>query len=107
MMLRTAAICLVLAGSSCSKHEPRTHQVAIRGMKYVPAELTVDVGDTIVWTNEDVLPHTVTSATPAPAAFDSKDIAAKAQWKLTVSTAGEYAYTCTYHPPMKATIVVR
>jgi plastocyanin len=100
------ALCSVLLGCG-SKHEPRTYHVAIRAMQFVPAQLTVDVGDTIVWTNEDVLPHTATSGIPAPAVFDSKQIASKHEWQLTVSAAGEYSYACTYHPTMLGKLVVR
>ncbi|HEX5058577.1 MAG TPA: cupredoxin family copper-binding protein [Kofleriaceae bacterium] len=105
MMLRAAAICVALL--ACHKHEPRTYQVAIKGMQFVPAELSVEIGDTVVWTNEDILPHTVTSGIPAPATFDSREIASKKQWSLTVSAAGEYTYNCTYHPPMTAKLIVR
>jgi plastocyanin len=105
-MIARFALCLALAGCG-SKHEPKTYQVEIRGMQFVPASLTVDVGDTVVWTNHDVLPHTVTSGIPAPTAFDSKEIAAKAQWTLTVSAAGEYNYACTYHPTMLGKLVAR
>lgn len=105
-MLRTAALAIALLACG-SKREPQTHHVEIRGMDYVPAELTVNVGDTIVWTNHDVLPHTVTSAIPAPTAFDSREIASKQQWQLTVSAAGEYSYVCTYHPTMRARLSAR
>ena len=105
MIGRAAAVCVALLG--CGKHEPRTHEVAIVGMKFVPAELSVSVGDTIVWKNQDVLPHTVTSGIPSPVAFDSKEIASQREWRMTVSAPGEYAYTCTYHPPMQAKLVVR
>lgn len=104
-MLRAAVICVALVG--CSKHEPRTHQVVITGMQFVPANLSVNVGDTIVWTNQDVLPHTATSGIPSPMAFDSKEIASRRQWSLTVSAAGDYAYSCTYHPTMRGTLVAK
>jgi plastocyanin len=104
--MRALVVCLALLGCG-SKHVPTTYQVEIRGMKFVPAELAVAVGDTIVWTNHDVLPHTVTSAIPAPAAFDSKEIGATKQWTLTVTAPGEYSYACTYHPTMTGKLQVR
>ena len=105
MMIRAAALCTALFG--CAKHEPRTYEVAIVGMQFVPAELSVSIGDTIVWTNQDVLPHTVTSGIPSPIAFDSKEIASHREWRMTASAPGEYAYTCAYHPTMRAKLVVR
>ena len=38
-----------------------THQVAIQGFKFVPDNLAVAVGDTIIFTNEDSAPHTATA----------------------------------------------
>lgn len=101
------ALAFVLLLGCGSKHAAKTYQVEIKGMQFVPAQLTVDVGDTIVWTNDDVLPHTVTSGIPSPASFDSKEIAAKATWSLTVAAAGDYNYGCTYHPTMKGQLTVR
>lgn len=97
--------CLCACGSKA--RTPRTHQVEIRAMQFVPAELAVAIGDTVVWTNADVLPHTVTSATPSAATFDSHEIAAKQQWRYEVTTAGELAYVCTYHPTMRAKLTAR
>lgn len=97
----------VVTACSGKGHEPKTHHVDIRGMKYVPEALEVNVGDTVVWTNSDVMPHTVTSTAPAPAAFDSKDLPAKQKWQYRVTAAGEHPYVCTYHPTMRGTITAR
>jgi plastocyanin len=79
-----------------------THTVVIKATSYAPQALTIKRGDTVVWVNEDPFPHTVTAA----GAFDSKSIAAGASWKYTPRHAGEYAYTCTFHPNMKGTLRV-
>jgi plastocyanin len=98
---------LVLAGAAaCSSSSgPRTHQVAIRDMQFTPAELTVAVGDTIVWTNDDLVPHTVTSKPPGT--FDSTQLDSHAQWRYVVTAAGAFPYVCTYHPTMHGTITAR
>ena len=101
------AIGIGLAACSAKAREPHTHQVEIRAMQYVPAYLDVAVGDTVVWTNADVVPHTVTSSVPSVAVFDSRSIGNKQQWQYTVTKAGEHAYVCTYHPTMKATLTAR
>jgi plastocyanin len=69
---------------------------------YQPDALTVKRGDTVVWVNKDPFPHTVT----AKGIFDSRDIAAGKSWTYTASKPGEYAYICTLHPNMKATLKV-
>jgi plastocyanin len=88
------------AGASAGK--PATHRVTIEGLKNDPETLTVRRGDTIVWTNKDPFPHTVTAA----GKFDSRDIAADGSWKYVARTAGEFAYICTLHPNMKGTLRV-
>jgi plastocyanin len=65
--------------------------------------VTVKRGDSVVWINEDPFPHTVTAA----GAFDSKSIAADGSWKYRPLRAGEFAYTCTFHPNMKGTLNVQ
>lgn len=82
--------------------KPATHTVVMQATSYSPAALTVKRGDTVVWVNKDPFPHTVTS----PGAFDSKSIAAGSSWTYKARKAGEYAYTCTFHPNMKATLRV-
>jgi plastocyanin len=103
------AVALVCAGGllhagagAIAAGKPATHTVVIDGTNYAPATLTVKRGDTVVWINKDPFPHTVT----AKGVFDSHDIAASRSWKYTARKAGEFAYICTLHPTMKATLKV-
>ena len=80
-----------------------THTVKIEGMQFVPATLTVKKGDRIVWQNKDVVPHTAT----AKGSFDSGSIAPDKSWSHAMAKAGSYDYVCTFHPGMKATVVVK
>ena len=89
-----------LAAGAAGK--PVTHHVVIDGLKYEPETVTVRRGDTIIWTNKDPFPHTVT----APGKFDSHDIAAGASWKYVARSVGQYDYICTLHPNMKGTLRV-
>ena len=41
---------------------PQVHTVLIEGMRFQPKGLTVAAGDTVVWINRDMVPHTATSA---------------------------------------------
>lgn len=105
---RLHAFVLAAGLAACSESRaPKTHHVEIRAMQYVPAELTVAVGDTVVWTNIDVVPHTVTSSIPSAATFDSQGIERSRQWQYKITTAGEIAYVCTYHPTMRAKLIAR
>ncbi len=90
-------------GKTPSRQEPTTHVIAIKDFQYVPASLTVNAGDTIVWKNEDRAPHTAT----ARDTFDSGTIAYGKAWTLVADRKGTFAYICTLHPRMKATLIVR
>lgn len=80
-----------------------THTVRIEGMQFVPATLTVKAGDRIVWRNADLVPHTATAA----GRFDSGAIQPGKSWTHAVPPPGRYDYVCTFHPGMKATLVVQ
>lgn len=82
----------------------QTHTVTIEGVRFQPDHLTVARGDTVVWVNKDLVPHTATSESGG---FDSGTIPAGGSWEYTVRQKGEFAYTCTYHPTMKATLNVK
>ncbi|RQS14464.1 cupredoxin family copper-binding protein [Burkholderia sp. Bp8998] len=80
-----------------------THRITIEGMRFNPASLTVERGDTIVWVNQDLVAHTATAA----GAFDSHAIAPGASWTYVANTPGRHAVVCTFHPEMTATLTVK
>ncbi len=83
---------------------PRKHTVIIEGTRFQPESLTVKAGDTIVWVNKDLFPHT---ATASNSTFDSQVIPAGASWKYVAKKKGEFAYGCVFHPTMKADLMVK
>jgi plastocyanin len=89
---------------SAERPKPKTHTVIIEGMRFQPESLTVARGDTIVWVNKDLFPHTATSEAGR---FDSQIIQAEKSWTFTAGKKGEFAYTCTFHPTMKAVLYVK
>jgi len=107
--VRAAVSSLGLFLLSCSRNNPvpqppppQTHTIAIEGMRFQPEDLTVRVGDTIVWTNKDVFAHTAT----AEGTFDSRNIDANGSWRFTAGAAGNIPYICALHPTMKAMVRV-
>ncbi len=72
---------------------------------YTPADLTVVIGvnNTVKWTNNDVMPHTVTAR---DASFDSGNMNPGATFVYTFTRPGVYQYTCTYHGWMHGTVNV-
>jgi plastocyanin len=77
--------------------------VAMRNMKFSPAAVEIKPGETVEWTNEDITPHTATSAP----LFDSGSIDPNKSWRHTFTQPGNFPYTCTFHPDMKAVITVK
>jgi plastocyanin len=90
--------------TSQAKEGVKTYMVTIEGLRFNPATLAVTSGDRIVWINKDPFPHTVTANAKS---FDSQNLAADSSWGYVTRIPGEYAYGCTYHPSMKAILIVR
>ncbi len=79
--------------------------VAIEDFLFSPQDLTIEVGDTVTWTNLDSVSHTATS-TSGPASFDSGFLAIGDTFSFTFDTAGTYEYFCEPHPNMIGSITV-
>jgi plastocyanin len=77
--------------------------VQIAGFAFAPAAITVKAGTTVTWTNADGAAHTVTAN---DGSFDSGSLDKGATFSQTFSKAGTFAYHCTFHSGMKATITV-
>jgi len=96
------AVSAALAGCGAA---PERHEVDIRDFVYRPASAIAVLGDTLVWTNHDLVPHTVTDV---DGAWDSGPIAPGASWHLALEAgAHTVAYACTYHPTMTGSLVVQ
>ncbi len=78
--------------------------VTIADFSFGPATVTVDVGDSVTWTNRDDVVHT---ATGSSGGFDTGDIEPGSSGGATFDQAGSFSYICKPHPFMKGTVVVR
>jgi plastocyanin len=78
--------------------------VTISDFRFAPASVTIDVGDTVTWTNEGPTPH---SATADDRSFDTGIFEAGQSRSHTFDEAGTFAYFCTPHPNMRGTVTVR
>jgi plastocyanin len=99
-----AALLLLPMGATPAQVAGTTHKVTIEGMKFVPERIEVAAGDTIVWTNKDLFPHTVTANA---AKVDSGDIGPNKSWKFVAKKKGEMPYICRLHPVMRGAVVVK
>ena len=99
---------------ACSKNDtssttggtdgPGPNEVFIQGMNFSPSSITVTAGTKITWTNKDAVAHTVTSSTGL---FDSGSMPTNGTFSFTFADAGTYAYKCTFHPSMVASVTVK
>jgi plastocyanin len=71
---------------------------------YVPNPITVSVGTTVTWLNNDNVAHTVSSQNNL---WDSGGIQPGAAYSRTFQSAGTFAYYCVYHPRMLGTVTVQ
>jgi plastocyanin len=81
------------------------YTIDIKSYAFSKPKLTVKVGDTVKWTNEDSVPHTVTT-TSGPAKFDSGNLSKGQSFSYTFTKPGTYQYYCAVHPDMTAEITV-
>jgi len=76
---------------------------------WLPAEISVGVGGTVTWSNDDTAAHTVTSGSPTDGpdgTFDSSLFMAGATFEVTFDDSGSYDYFCMVHPWMQGNVQV-
>jgi plastocyanin len=78
-------------------------KVLIDTYKFGPDALTVPVGTTVTWTNNDSDEHTVVAKDDT---FHSGSLAKGQTFSYTFTKAGTYDYLCSIHPFMVASVTV-
>lgn len=82
---------------------PVEHEIEIRNFSYNPDPIMVKLGDTITWTNRDIVPHTATiSATDV----GTGEILLSDNRSMTMQERGTLTYHCRYHANMRGEIQV-
>lgn len=108
LWLAPAAAAVWVAGAATLPREwlganRRVHAEMV-GVAYQPREVKAALGDTIVWVNQDLIPHTAT-ADSAPA-WTTPTILSGDSAILVAGHRGEWAFTCRFHPTMKGRLIV-
>jgi len=81
-----------------TQYAATTNSVLLVDFAFSPSMLTVNVGDTVTWTNTSTTtPHTVTSDIGL---FASGNLNPGQTFSYTFATPGTYAYKCDYHQSM-------
>ena len=76
---------------------PQRHIIQIVAFAFQPPQITVSSGDTLVWVNNDIVPHFLNIA---EGQWQSPVIEEGQSWEMVVDQAGSYAYLCVFHPKM-------
>jgi plastocyanin len=99
---RAALVAVALMGASAVKAEDMP--VKIDNFVFTPAEAQISVGTTVVWTNDDDIPHTVVDADHKwkSSALDTGD-----KFSHTFTEPGTFDYFCSLHPHMTGKIIVK
>lgn len=93
---------LPLADGPLAATVPRTHRIEMLNMRFGPIPTNIKAGDTIIWVNRDLVPHTAT------ARDHSFDVVVPSRTSATtvVRRAGTIPFYCRYHPAMRGGLVV-
>jgi len=84
---------------------PALVKIRITNFVFDAATVTVPVGTTVTWVNEDDVPHTVVSDDKTT--FRSKVMDTDGSFSFTFANPGTYAYFCSIHPHMTGKVVVK
>jgi plastocyanin len=80
----------------------------IKGFQFKPKMLEVHVGETVTWTNQDGIEHSVTSGTPDAAGqdFDTGLFVKGESRSITFDKPGVYSFFCARHKSMHGSVTV-
>ena len=116
-----AAAVPILTGCTVldARHDERTVVEIDSNSTFQPGGVTITVGETVVWRNNDSRPHRLStepdsfegdvpvSVPEGAKTFTSVDLVTNDRFTHTFEVAGDYIYACTIHPHMIGTVSVR
>ena len=103
-VLLLVAMAAVVSYATAAAAPEGSNVVMAKDFMFAPTSLTVAAGSTVTWTNRDDEPHTVVSE---GGLFRSAALDTNESFSFRFDKPGTYRYTCTIHPRMVGTIVVR
>src|SRR5829696_577663 len=90
-----SAVALGLPGIPASP-AGTTQFLVMKGIAFEPKQVTVHVGDTLEWANQDIVAHT---ATAKDKSWDV-NVLPKKNGRMVMKATGTFDYICRYHPNM-------
>jgi len=102
LVLAALAAAISVAPATPATAAGKDAVVTIANMRYGSIPAGLKVGDTIVWKNNDSVPHTVTARDKS---FDVR-LNPKQSKRMTLTKSGSFAFYCVYHVQMRGTLAV-
>jgi plastocyanin len=81
---------------------PLLAEVSMVNTSFSPQQVEVAVGGTLRFTNNDAVQHNATAASFATGTMNPGQVR-----EQTVGSAGTFSYSCTLHPGMTGSVIVR
>jgi plastocyanin len=108
MVRLTVALLAVMAGLLVSHPaDAASSAVTIQNFAFEPTPLTIQIGTTVTWTNQDSTAHTSTSDDSSAQSWSSGALTKGSSYSVTFNQAGTFTYHCDIHPYMQGTIIVQ
>jgi plastocyanin len=82
----------------------QTVTITIDNFTFKPEQTTVTPGTTVIWINNDDIPHTIVETKKS---FRSKPLDTENSFSFTFTNAGDYDYFCSLHPHMTGKVIVK
>jgi plastocyanin len=95
------------ATQAAATPEAKGVSVEIKDFAFEPKTVTIRLGQTVTWTNQDSAAHTVVGDGGIDSGIDSGDLSKGKSYSKTFDTEGTLDYHCSIHPQMKGQVIVQ
>lgn len=82
--------------------QSKTYTVSVVNFSFDPVILNINKGDTVVWTNEDPIPHQIAGKNINGAVMSKGQ-----NYSFVFNDSGTFDYYCKLHPSMKGSVIVK
>lgn len=103
IVIATAVPHPVPAGTTSSDRQAQDHVVIIEKFEFATNAQSILPGDTVVWINNDIVPHT---ATASDGSWDTGSIAPGERRSIRITDGFSTDYFCRFHPMMRSRLAI-
>jgi plastocyanin len=103
ILRRLLALAVLPFAGRAGAQERAPAVIEITKFSFVPAEFSIRAGDSVVFVNRDLVPHT---ATADDGAFDTGTLRQDERKEIIFEAAGAFSYVCRFHRHMTGIVRV-